>query len=314
MKVKALGSITYDTRYTNKISARVSGRIEKLYVKYKFQHVHQGEILMTVYSPELSTAQENLLFLITKDPNNTNLISAAKEKVLLLGMSKEQLDQVIRTQTIANSIAVYSPYSGHIHDASSMFKMNSGVGIQKDMSQLTEELSLKEGMYIQKGQSLFSVFNTENAWAILNIYDDDISLIKQGNAVTITPETNQHKSFKAAIDFIEPFYRNESKTITARVYFNNSALKIPVGSQVTAVIEGAQQTMNWLPADAVLSLGLNHVVFVKQVGGFQVKKVKTGITNQNKIQIIEGLTVNDSVAANAQYLIDSESFIKSKNN
>lgn len=311
VSVKALGNITYDTRYINTISARISGRIEKLYIKYKFQHVSKGELLMTVYSPELNTAQGNLLYLLKSDPTNITLIEAAKEKILLLGMSKEQLDKVIRSKNIANYVEIYSPYTGHIHESASDVKMN--VAAPKEMSQITEELTLKEGMYLQKGQTLFSVYNTNYAWAILNIYDDDMSLIKIGNVVTIIPEITDRKIFKATINFIEPFYRNERKTVTVRVYFNNTTLQIPIGSQVTANINVNSQFINWLPTDAVISLGIEHIVLVKEKGGFQVKKVRTGIKYQNKVQIISGLSDVDSVAENAQYLLDSESFIKSKN-
>ena len=78
------------------ISARVSGRIEKLYVRYRYQHIHKGDRIMDIYSPELVTAQQELLFLIKNDPANEGLIRAAKQKLLLLGMSEEQLNKVIR--------------------------------------------------------------------------------------------------------------------------------------------------------------------------------------------------------------------------
>src|SRR6266700_1811441 len=95
IKVEALGNVQYDTREMATISARVSGRIEKLYLKYTFQDVSKGQKIMDIYSPELLTAQQNLLFLIKNDPDNTSFINIAKEKLLLLGMSSEQLHQVI---------------------------------------------------------------------------------------------------------------------------------------------------------------------------------------------------------------------------
>src|SRR5678816_3364868 len=91
----ALGRVDYDTRYVNTISARVSGRIENLYVKYRYQHIHQGNPVMNIYSPELVTAQQELLFLLKSDPENTTLINAAKQKLLLLGLGNDQLQQVI---------------------------------------------------------------------------------------------------------------------------------------------------------------------------------------------------------------------------
>lgn len=312
IEIEALGNIAYDTRQVGSISARVSGRIEKLYVRYRYQKISKGQRILDIYSPELLTAQQNLLFLLKNDAGNTTFIEAAKEKLLLLGMSNEQLKQVIKTNQPSLTIAVYSNYSGHIHEAAIGGGMNTDPGNMKDISLITEELTLKEGMYIQKGQSVFSVFNPDRAWAVLNVYGENQSLVQKGNTVRIVPETAPGKDFRASIDFIEPFYRKESKTLTARVYFNNSVLKIPVGSQVKATVFGDTKEAYWLPKEAVLSLGLDKVVFQKTDGGFKARKISTGIAHEKHIQVLNGLTTTDSVAVNAQFLMDSESFIKVK--
>jgi len=313
IEIEALGNIAYDTRQVGSISARVSGRIEKLYVRYRYQKISKGQKILDIYSPELLTAQQNLLFLLKNDAENTTFIQAAKDKLLLLGMSNEQLQQVIQSGKPSLTIAVYSNYSGHIHEAANGGGMNTVSGNMRDISLITEELSLKEGMYVQKGQAVFTVFNPDRAWAVLSIYGDNQSLVKTGNAVRVVPETAPGKDFRAVIDFIEPFYRKESKTLTARVYFNNSALKIPIGSQVKATVFGDTKEAFWLPKEAVLSLGMDKVVFSKTDGGFKAVKINTGISHEKHIQVVSGLSVTDSVATNAQYLMDSESFIKVKN-
>ena len=313
IEIEALGNIAYDTRQVGSISARVSGRIEKLYVRYRYQKISKGQRILDIYSPELLTAQQNLLFLLKNDGANTTFIESAKEKLLLLGLSNEQLQQVIKSGRPSLTIAVYSNYSGHIHEAANGGSMNIEAGSMKDISLITEELSLKEGMYVQKGQSVFTVFNPDKAWAVLNIYGDNQFLVNAGNTVRVVPETSPQKDFRAMINFIEPFYRKESKTLTARVYFNNSVLKIPIGSQIRATIFGNTKEAFWLPQEAVLSLGMDKVVFQKSDGGFKAKKIKTGIMHEKHIQVMSGLTATDSVAANAQFLMDSESFIKVKN-
>lgn len=265
---------------------------------------------MDIYSPELLTAQQNLLFLIKNDPDNTSFINATKEKLLLLGMSSAQLQEVIQSQKPSFTVPVYSNYSGHIHDALSMDGMSSSVSMSNTELVTTRELMLKEGMYVQKGQTLLSVYNPHKLWAVLNIYADNQSLIKVGNPVRIVPETVPDKDFRAKIDFIEPFFREDSKTLTARVYFENHEMNMPVGSQVKAIIFGNTQKANWLSKDAVISLGMDKIVFKKFSGIFKAIRVETGLTYNNKVQIIDGLTPYDAVAANAQYLMDSESFIK----
>ncbi|MEO5996392.1 MAG: efflux RND transporter periplasmic adaptor subunit [Chitinophagaceae bacterium] len=311
IEVDALGTVAYDTREVGTISARVAGRIEKLYVRFRYQKIVVGQKIMDIYSPELLTAQQNLLFLLKNDAANTSFINTAKEKLLLLGMSNEQLQHLIKTQQPSFTISVYSKYGGHIHEAAGV--MNSGnnnPGGMKGINVTTEELFLKEGMYIQKGQSIFSVYNPSKVWALLNIYADNQGLIKRGNAVQLTAETAPDNSFTGRVDFIEPFFRKENKTLSVRVYFDNSKLQLPVGSQVKAKISGSPQMADWLPKESIVSLGLDKVVFVKAPGGFTPHIVATGFTNNGKRQILNGLAVTDSVAQNAQFLMDSESFIK----
>jgi Cu(I)/Ag(I) efflux system membrane fusion protein len=310
VEVEAFGAVSYDTRLVNTISARVSGRIEKLYVKYRYQHVMKGERIMDIYSPELLTTEQELLFLIKNDPSNYSLINASKQKLLLLGMSEGQLQQIIRIQKPSLSIAVYSSYGGHIHEAGNTMPGMNNQEQKMDISRTTEELPIKEGMYVEKGQTIFSLFNTDRSWVLLNIFPEYQNLIKTGDAVRIIPETVPANNFRAKIDFIEPFYRKENKTLTARVYFNNTQLKIPIGSQVRATVFVNATGANWIPKDAVLSLGVDKIVFKKIDGGFQAHKVETGLAYKDQIQILSGLNQTDSVAANAQFLTDSESFIK----
>src|SRR5438874_4186257 len=224
IEVDALGTIAYDTRLVNTISARISGRIEKLYVKYRYQHVMKGQRILDIYSPEMRTTEEELLFLIKNDLNNASLINAAKQKLSLLGVSEGQLQQIIRSQKPSLSIAVYTNYSGHIHEAGSMPGM-SNQDQKMDISRTTEELPIKEGMYVEKGQTIFQLFNTDRSWVLLNIFPEYQGLINTGDAVRIIPETAPTKTFRAKVDFIEPFYQKENKTLTARVYFDNTQLQ-----------------------------------------------------------------------------------------
>jgi Cu(I)/Ag(I) efflux system membrane fusion protein len=310
IEMEALGVIAYDTRLVSTISARVSGRIEKMYVKYRYQHIMKGQRIMDIYSPVLLTTQQELLFLIKNDPTNSSLISGAKQKLLLLGMSESQLEQVIRTGKPSLAVAVFSKHSGHIHEAGNTMPGETLSEQTMDISRTTEELPVKEGMYVEKGQNVFQIYNTDRSWVLLNIFPEFQSLIKVKDPVRVIPETAPAKNFRAQIDFIEPFFRKENKTLTARVYFNNSQWQIPVGSQVKATIFVSNKEAEWLPKDAVVSLGIDKIVFKKTAGAFQAHKVKTGLVYKNQIQILSGLSQADSVAANAQFLADSESFIK----
>ncbi len=310
ISIEALGNIQNDTRDVASISSRVAGRIERLYVRYRYQMVMRGDKIMDIYSPEIATAQQNLFFLLKSDASNTSLIEAAKQRLLLMGMSNQQVQQLIRTRKATLTISVYSNAMGHVHEAGQETMAASGQ--MQNTATATAPLAIREGMYVQQGQKVFSLTNPKKGWAVLNIFPENQRMVKVGNLVKITPEAMPQKVFRAKINFIEPFYRQGSKTLTARVYFDNSGLHIPIGSQVSANIFGSSANANWLPQEAVLSLGLNDVAFVKTNGGFVAKRVQIGLRQNSMVKIINGLAATDTVAANAQYLTDSESFIKVK--
>ncbi len=316
IEINAIGYTAYNTNEVGTISTRVNGRIEKLYVKYRYQLIKKGQKIMDIYSPELLTAQQNHLFLLQNDAANYSLINASREKLLLLGFPSEQLQQLIKTKKPLLTVSVYSRYSGHIHEALNK-GMNKDIPANASMNEAlsltTEELSLKEGMYLQKGQTVFKVYNANKIWALLNIYSSDQVFIKTGTRVSIVPESRPEKTFQSSIYFIEPFFRPGSKTLTARVNIDNSVLQLPIGSQVKATIFSSPINAAWLPKEAIVSLGFEKIVFVKSGNGYKAQKVTTGVANKNLIQVTGGITAADSVAVNAQYLMDSESFIKVNN-
>ena len=312
LELKVFGSVAYDTRQAGSISSKVKGRIEKLYIRYKYQPVSKGQHVMDIYSPELMTAQQNLIFLLKNDPNNTSLINAAKERLFLLGMTSVQVSEVALSKKPKYSVAVFSNYSGFATDFPGSAKGFPSDGMQAQTS-VKEQLSVKQGMYVQSSETVFSVYNPSKAWILLDIFPEQQSFVKIGNAVSIVPETAPQQHFKAKIDYIEPIFRLGTKTSTARVYINNSTMQLPIGSRVTATIFASSIKASWLPKEAVLSLGRDKIVFRKEPGGFRAHKITIGMELNRLIQIVAGLSPIDSVASNAQFLIDNEAFIKVNN-
>lgn len=309
-QLAVLGTMGYDTRLQNTVAARVSGRIERLYVRYRYQHIHQGQKIMDIYSPELATGEQEYLYLLKNDPGNTTMIAAAHQRLILLGVSEAQLTEAVRTGKASATLGVYSPYTGHIHEAGSTMPGGSlsvaaGAG-------MTEELPVKEGMYVEKGQPVFQVFNMDRSWVLLRLFPGQGTLVRKGDPVEVVPETAPDKVFTGRVHLVEPLYREGDRTPTVRVYFDNSSKDIPIGSAVRATIRPASVVGRWLPRASVLSLGTNQVVFLRVDGGFQARRVVTGLSTGDRIQVLSGLSDTDVVAANAQFLIDSEDFIKVK--
>ena len=309
IELNVVGRVAYDTRQVGSISSRVKGRIERLYIRYNYQPIKRGQRVMDIYSPELVTAQQNLLFLLENDPGNGSLINAAKERLLLMGMTPAQVAEVMRTKTSLYSVAVFSNYSGFVTDLNTAMN-NSLADAMPAQALRSQELSLKEGAYVQTGQAVFSVYDPARAWILLDIFPEQQSLVREGNTVKIVPETAPGHTVSARINYIEPIFRPGAKTLSARVYFNNAAMQLPIGSRVAANIIAPSKNASWLPKESVLSLGRDKIVFRKEPGGFRTHKVITGIEVNRLVQIVAGLSVSDSVAANAQFLIDNEAFIK----
>ncbi|SDG12612.1 HlyD family efflux transporter periplasmic adaptor subunit [Mucilaginibacter gossypii] len=311
--VSANGYLDFDTRTFNNIAARFSGRIEKLYIKYAFQEIHRGQRIFDIYSPELVTAQQNLIFVSKNSPQETGLISAAKQKLLLLGMTNAQVAQVLKTGKSFYSLPVFSPYEGHVHDMP--HSQMQGAPDTKMPTDVTgnQPLAVKEGIYVERGQTLFNVVDPHHLWTILKIQQADVNNIRLGQPVTIAI-ADADMQMNGKIDFIEPILQAGDRSVSVRVYLNNHQHGMKVGSLIKAEIITGQTKGLWIPRSALTDLGKTKIVWLKKGGTFEARQVSAGLTNGNQIQITKGLTIMDSLASHAEYLTDSESFIKTKGN
>jgi Cu(I)/Ag(I) efflux system membrane fusion protein len=306
------GIVEYDPNASVNIAARVSGRIEKMYVHYKFQKVNKGQKLFDIYSPELLTEQQNYIYLMTNDAENESLIAASRQKLMLYGITDAQLKLLKETKRTNPVISIYSPAYGIIQSTEKMLASGvNGSGMQNTGSS-TDILNIKEGDYIQKGVVVFKLSNTDKVWAVFNVLQGYSSLIKLNQTVVISSELNKSEPVYAKINFIETQLNQSDNSLRIRVYLNNSKLKLPVGLRLQGIVRTNSVKALWLPKQAMVSIGSKKIVFVKLENGLKVREIKSGIEIDGFVQILEGITTKDTIAANAQYLIDSESFIKTR--
>ncbi len=305
------GFIDYDGERFETIAARVSGRIEKLFLRYNFQTVNVGDKVMEIYSSELITAQQNLLYVIENDPLSTEMINNLHQRLITLGMTSAEINELIKTKKLLQTVTVYSMYHGHIHEQGSM-----DVTEGKQMNSIPENavLNIKEGMYLDKGQNIFTIYNADKIWVILQIKMDDVSKIKIGQEVDFTVENEPGMEMTGKIDFIQRVYEQGENTLRARMYLDNSLHQHKIGSSVEADISIAAYSALWVDRNAVIDLGGSKVVLLKSNNAFHVTPVKTGMTQGDLIEVISGINEDDMIAANANYLIDSEGFIKPASN
>lgn len=310
--ISAQGYLDFDTRTFNNIASRFSGRIEKLYIKYTFQEIHRGQRIFDIYSPDMVTAQQDLIYLTKSSSQEAGLINAARQKLLLLGMTNELVNQVVKTGKAFYSLPVYSTYEGHVHDMPHS-QMAGAAPIQAPSDFASNlPLSVKEGMYVEKGQTLFNVVDPHKLWAIIKIAPSVISELKLNQRVTITLPDLPGKTITGKVNFIEPTLQEGDKTTSIRVYVDNMDHELKVNSIIKATIQSSSTNGLWIPRSALVDLGRTQIVWLKNGASYKAHQVSAGTAGNNEIQIIKGLSVTDSLASNAQYLTDSESFIKTQ--
>ena len=304
------GIVAYDPNSSVNIAARMNGRIERMYVNYKYQKVNKGQKLFDLYSPELLTEQQNFIYMVSNDVENPSIIDASRQKLLLYGMTQNQINALSNSKKVNPQITIYSPDSGIIDGTGTM--VNTTNPVMQSASNNTATLDVKEGSYIKKGEVIFKLLNTDKVWGIFNVIQGYNSLIKANQSIRITSELDKDEFMDAKINFVETQLNAADKTNRIRVYLNNNKLKLPVGLRLQGVVKTNAIKGIWIQKQSMVSIGNKKIVFLKMDNGFKASSIKTGIEIDDFIQIMEGISVKDTIAKNAQYLIDSESFIKTE--
>jgi Cu(I)/Ag(I) efflux system membrane fusion protein len=320
VKIKAAGYLSYDERRINTISAKTGGRIEKLMVKYNYQPIKKGQALFEIFSHDLQTAQQEYLYIKRNEPDASDLLHAAKRKLLLLGMTEEQVNRIQAAGHIHATTTVYSPYTGFVIEdktnkevfrSDGSMENKSGMSGETTMKVNNKEISLREGAYVGKGEAVFRVANTDVVWAIFEVYADQLTQIKINQSVHIMLE-NSKEMIMGKVDFIEPAYKEGSGTARVRVYLDNKDQDLKIGNILSGEIEAGEKKGLWIPQTSIYDLGNDKIVFVKRNGAFESRKILTGINSGNEVEVLSGLTKGEEIAENAQFMVDSESFVKIK--
>lgn len=313
---RANGYISYDMQNVYSISSRYEGRIEKLYIKYNFQKIEKGQVIFEIYSPELVTAQQDFIFILKNDKDNQTLIDAAKKKLELMGMVENQIAQVAALKLVQYKMPVYSQVSGYIIEESQGRKMatraDKEMGGQSTLPSNpgNKDLLTKEGQYLEKGSTVFKVISNKTVWAELKLFNAGLNVIRKGNDVTVYVDGSTH-SIVSTVDQILPIFTESEAYLTARVILENKGGEIKIGALVKSEIVSRQKSALWLKKEAIIDLGIEKVVFqVTSKNLLKVKRIHIGQVSADMVEIREGLNKDDRVAANAEFLMDSESFIK----
>ncbi|WP_342328267.1 efflux RND transporter periplasmic adaptor subunit [Pedobacter sp. FW305-3-2-15-E-R2A2] len=327
------GVMNYDARNQNNISSKVSGRIERLWVKYNYQPVKKGQLIMEIYSPDLAAAQQELLF-IHRSGNDPMMLAQGKQRLILLGMTPSGISNLLKTGKPSYRIPVYSNTSGYILEktaaatasspsAPSAAASSGGDGMTEmggasaaaaaspAAVPVASPVLLREGQYVSAGASLFTIYSSDRLVAEFSLKAAFAAHIKKGKKFIFYKTADKSESQAAEIGLIQPTFKNGENFTIARAYLLNPTIK--PGQLLTARIPVLLKASWWLPEAAVLSVGNKQVVFKKEGNVFLPKVVDAGITIGGMVQINEDISTWN-ISKNAAYLVDSESFIKMTEN
>lgn len=319
----AEGYVTIDPTRNENIASRFNGRIEKLYVRYDYQYVSKGEKIMEIYSPELKTAEEEYLFVL-QTGMDTTVKRIAREKLLLMGMTNAQVQQLESTRKVMETIAVFSPYAGYVRSgveqerpfAQNNQSGNSGtmqMGVSGSQSPAMQtQGEIREGSYVVKGQTLFVINDVNKVWVMLST---GVTSFPVGTPVKLCAQQLKDTTINASIGFVEPVFASGQKFTSYRIYVDNPKQTLLLNSLVSAQIASGTKQRLELPASSVLSLGERKIVWVRSgftsggAGIFEAREVTVNKLPGANIEITSGLTSDEEVALNAGFMVDSQSII-----
>ncbi len=299
--IRAVARVDFDERRLADVTFKVSGWVQDLFVDYTGKSVRKGEPLLTLYSPDLVTSQEEyLLALRTRDqlaqsslPEARNgsqgLVEAARRRLLLWDSTPQQLKVLAERGAPQTFLTLYAPTSGTV--------------IEK---------AVVKGMRVEPGMKLYRIADLSSVWLYADIYEDEVPLVREGQTAAISLSYYPGETFSGKITYIYPYLDTQTRTNKVRLEFANPQGKLKPGMYANSEIAinlGATLTV---PEGAVLQSGLRQLVFVDQGQGvFAPREVKLGVKADSRFVVLDGLTAGERVVTSGNFLLDSESKLQS---
>lgn len=300
--IRTVGLVGYEEPKQYVVNAKVAGWVEKLYVAETGQQVKKGQKLLEIYSPELVTAQQELL--LARDNYNSlkdssfpqiadsarRLLESSRKRLQLWDVSELQIKQLEKSGKTRKTITLYAPYNGIV----------------------TKKI-VNEGMYVKPGMTLINLADLSKVWVMADIYEYQLPWVKVGQQVRVELPYVNGKDLTANISYIYPFVDPKTRTVKARIEFDNTDFELRPDMFVTVYLMGEKQTDALIiPQEAVLHSGEKQTVFIALPGGrFEPRLIKTGLQGEDgHIEILQGLFEGEQVVTSAQFMLDSESKLR----
>jgi len=284
--VRATGSVAFDERAVTVVQARVAGIVERLDVRAPLTAVKQGEVLLTLLAPEWTAAQEEYLALRRGHAQGLDdLRAAARQRLLLLGMSEAQVRSIEKDGRAQTRIAVAAPRSGVIG-----------------------ELSVREGATVMPGTPLLRINGLDTVWINAAIPETQIGRVTAAASVKAELPAFPGRRFDGRIETLLPDIDAATRTQIARIVLDNPGHALAPGMFARVEIAAGNESASVLvPSDAVIATGTRNVVMVADgQGRFRAQEVRVGDEANGRTQILDGISDGETIVLSGQFLIDSE--------
>ena len=272
-----------------------SGRIERLNVSFTGEEVRKGQLLATIYSPELYAAQQELITAASLKESQPALYKAVRNKLKLWKLSENQINQIETSGKVKENFPVYATVSGTV-----------------------SEKLVEEGDYIKQGQPLLKIANLNTVWANFDVYENQIDLFKKGQEISVNTNTYSNKEFKAKVDFIDPVLDTKTRTVKLRAVLNNKQDVFKPGMFVEGKIKGktsSNEQVLTIPSTAVLWTGERSVVYIKTDPTqpvFEMRIITLGNQIGDNYEVLEGLKIGDEIVTNGTFTVDGAAQLQGK--
>ena len=287
--ILTVGTVEVSEQRLFHVPSRVPGRIEKLFVDYTGAYVNKGDPLFVLYSPELVTAQKEYLLHVPKAGGmhaaDSSFLESAREKLLLWGLTPEQLTNLESGDTIYTRLTIYSPRSGVVMARAKL-----------------------AGSYVMEGETVYDIADLSAVWVWADIYEYEIAGVSVGTPVSVSSPTYPGKKLSGRVSFVSPEVNKETRTIRGRAELENPGLFLKPGMYVDVDIQvQTGKRVLAIPASSVLQTGNRQIVWVK-VGptSFDPRAVALGSRGGDWWEVLSGIMEGEEVVSSGGFLLDSE--------
>ncbi|MEX1256213.1 MAG: efflux RND transporter periplasmic adaptor subunit [Gemmatimonadota bacterium] len=294
---RTVGIVAFDETRVAYLAPKFGGWVERLHVNFTGQPVRQGQPLLDVYSPELVTAQEELLLAtrmaesIGRSPvaavadGARELVESARRRLTYWDISEDQIEAVLESGEPRRTLTIHAPVSG--------------VVLEKDVL---------EGQAFQPGTNLYMIADLSVVWVNAEVREPNGGGVAEGSEAVVELSAFPSRPIRGRIEYVYPTLQEDARTLRARVAVPNPDGRLKPGMYATVSLSTPTRTALSVPTSAVIDTGERQLVFIEMGGGRLIpQEVEVGLTAGDLTEVLAGLEPGQRVVTSAQYLLDSES-------